>query len=139
MDKMLPYGRQWVDDEDIAAVVEVLRSDWLTTGPAVGKFEAKFAEAVGAKHAVAVSSGTAALHVAAYCAGITQAHEVIVPPLTFVATANCVRYQGGTVVFADVHRDTLLIDPAKVIEVATERTKAVIAVDYTGQPADLDE
>src|SRR4051794_19144935 len=116
MEKMLPYGRQWIADEDIDAVIEVLRSDWLTTGPTVSKFEAKFANVVGAKHAIAVSSGTAALHTAAFCAGIAPGHEVIVPPLTFVATANCVRYQGGTVVFADVRPGTLLIDPAKVAE-----------------------
>src|SRR4051812_4274953 len=98
MKKILPYGRQWIDDNDIEAVVEVLRSDWLTTGPRVAEFEAKFARNVGAKHAIAVSSGTAALHTAAYAAGIAAGDEVIVPPLTFVATANCVRYQGGSVV-----------------------------------------
>jgi perosamine synthetase len=136
---MLPYGRQWIDDDDIDAVVEVLRSDWLTTGPKVAEFETEFARIVGARHAVAVSNGTAALHAAAYAAGIDSESEVIVPPMTFAASANCVRYQNGTVVFADVAADTLLLDPNKVLEAATERTRAIVAVDYAGQPADLDE
>ena len=136
---MLPYGRQWISDDDIAAVVEVLRSDWLTTGPKVAEFEEEFARTTGARHAVAVSNGTAALHAAAYAAGIDADSEVIVPPMTFAATANCVRFQSGTVVFADVVPDTLLIDPERVREAMTERTRAIIAVDYTGQPADLEE
>lgn len=136
---MLPYGRQWIDDDDIDAVVEVLRSDWLTTGPKVAEFETEFARIVGARHAVAVSNGTAALHAAAYAAGIDGESEVIVPPMTFAASANCVRYQNGTVVFADVDAGTLLLDPNKVLEAATERTRALVAVDYAGQPADLDE
>jgi len=136
---MLPYGRQWIDDADVDAVVEVLRSDWLTTGPKVAGFETEFARVVGAKHAVAVSSGTAALHAAMYAADIKAGDEVIVPPMTFAATANCVLYQDGTVVFADVQHDTLLLDPQKVLDAATGRTRAVIAVDYTGQPADLDD
>jgi len=139
MNTMLPYGRQWIDDADVDAVVEVLRSDWLTTGPKVAGFETEFARVVGAKHAVAVSSGTAALHAAMYAADIKAGDEVIVPPMTFAATANCVLYQDGTVVFADVQHDTLLLDPQKVLDAATGRTRAVIAVDYTGQPADLDD
>jgi perosamine synthetase len=139
MAAMLPYGRQTIDDADIEAVVEVLRSDWLTTGPKVQQFEEAFAELVGAKHAVAVSNGTAALHVAAYAAGIGPGDEVIVPPMTFAASANCVRFQNGTVVFADVAPGTLLLDPQRVSEAITDRTRAIIAVDYTGQPADLDE
>jgi perosamine synthetase len=136
---MLPYGRQWIDDADIQAVVDVLRSDWLTTGPTVAAFEAKFAEVAGAKHAVAVCNGTAALHAAAFAAGIGEGDEVIVPPMTFAASANCVRYQNGTVVFADVAADTLLLDGGKVAEAITERTKAIVTVDYTGQPSELDE
>lgn len=132
---LLPYGRQSIDDEDIATVVKVLRSDWLTTGPAVNEFENVFAERVGSKHAVAVSSGTAALHTAAFAAGIYKGDEVIVPAITFAATANCVLYQGGTPVFADVNSDTLLIDPQSVEACITPRTRAVIAVDYAGQPA----
>ena len=137
-DAMLPYGRQWVDDADIAAVVEVLQSDWLTTGPMVDAFEEAFAEYVWAAHAVAVSNGTAALHAAAYGAGITFGDEVIVTPLTFAASANCVLYQGGTPVFADVDPGTLLLDPAQVEPKITPRTKAILAVDYAGQPADYD-
>jgi perosamine synthetase len=136
---MLPYGRQWIDEDDVDAVAAVLRSDWLTTGPKVGEFEAEFARLVGARHAVAVSNGTAALHAAAFAAGITAASEVIVTPMTFAASANCVRYQNGTVVFADVDPHTLLLDPQKVLDAASDRTRAVITVDYTGQPSDLDE
>jgi len=131
---VLPYGRQDIDDADIAAVVEVLRSDWLTTGPKVGEFEVAFAAAVGAKEAVAVSNGTAALHAAMFALGIGAGDEVIVPPMTFAASANCVLYQGGTPVFADVLPDSLLIDPDQVVAKITPRTKAIIAVDYAGQP-----
>jgi len=136
---MLPYGRQAVDDRDVQAVVEALRSDWLTTGPKVSEFEAAFAKTVGARHAVAVSSGTAALHAAAVAAGIGPADEVITTPMTFAATANCVRYQGGTVLFADVRKDTLNLDPAKTEALVTPKTRAMITVDYTGQPSDMDE
>jgi len=149
---MLPYGHQWVNGDDIAAVVGVLRSDWLTTGPKVAEFEQVFAAFVGAREAAAVSSGTAALHAAMYAVGIRpgdSAHgitknenipraEVIVPPMTFASTANCVVFQGGTPVFADVDPGTLLIDPAQVEAKITPRTKAIIAVDYTGQPCDYD-
>jgi len=135
---MLPYGRQWVEDDDIDGVVEVLRSDWLTTGPKVGDFERAFAEFVGTGEAVAVSSGTAALHTAMYALGISPGDEVIVPSMTFVATANCVVFQGGTPVFADIDPDTLLIDPVEVEAKITPRTKAIIAVDYCGQPCDYD-
>ena len=135
---MLPYARQWVDEADVQAVVEVLRSDWLTTGPKVGEFEQVFADFVGAREAVAVSNGTAALHAAMYAVGIGLGDEVIVPPMTFAASANCVVFQGGTPVFADVDPDTLLLDPAQVEAKITPRTKAIIAVDYTGQPCDYD-
>lgn len=135
---LLPYGRQQIDADDIAAVVEVLQSDWLTTGPTVGAFESAFAEAVGAKHAVAVTNGTAALHAAAYAAGIGPGDEVIVTPMTFAASANCILYQGGTPVFADVQPGTLLIDPVQVEARITPRTKAIVAVDYAGHPADYD-
>jgi perosamine synthetase len=135
---MIPYGRQYIDDDDIAAVTEVLRSDWLTTGPKVDEFEAAFAESVGSRYAVAVSSGTAALHAAMHALGIGPGDEVIVPTMTFAASANCVVYQGGTPIFADVERDTLLIDPADVEAKLTSRTKAIIAVDYAGQPCRYD-
>jgi perosamine synthetase len=137
--ELLPYGRQTVDEADIAAVADVLRGDWLTTGPKVGEFERAWADRVGAGHAVAVSSGTAALHAATFAAGIGPGDEVIVTPLTFAASANCVLYQGGTPVFADIQADTLNIDPAAVEAVITPRTRAIVAVDYAGQPVDLDE
>lgn len=133
---MIPYGRQTVDENDIQAVVEVLRSDWLTTGPMVGRFEEAFAGAVGVRHAVAFSSGTAALHGAMYAAGIGPGDEVIVPPMTFAASANCVVFQGGTPIFADVDPGALLIDPGRAAERIGPKTKALIAVDYAGQPCD---
>jgi len=137
--QMLPYGRQALDEADVAAVVESLRSDWLTTGPRVAEFERRVAERVGVRHAVAVSSGTAALHAAAFAAGLGPGDEAIVPPLTFAATANAVLYQGATPVFADVLPDTLTLDPARVREQLTARTRAIVAVDFAGHPADLDE
>jgi len=135
---MIPYGRQSIDEDDIRAVADVLRSDWLTTGPKVEEFERAMADFVGAKEAVAVSSGTAALHAAMYALGISPGDEVIVPAMTFAATANCIVFQGGTPVFVDVAPDTLLIDPEQVKGKITPRTRAVIAVDYTGHPADYD-
>jgi perosamine synthetase len=136
--RMLPYGRQTIEEDDIESVVKVLRSDWLTTGPMVEEFEHAFAEATGASHAVAVSNGTAALHASMAALGITSQHEVIVPAITFVASANCVVYQGGTPVFADVEPDTLLIDPVDVERKITARTRAIVAVDYAGQPCNYD-
>jgi len=135
---MLPYGKQWIDEDDIAAVVEVLRSDWLTTGPMVGRLEQAFAEAVGAEEAVAVSNGTAALHSAMYALDIGPGDEVIVPALTFAATANAVVFQGATPVFADVEPDTLLLDPECAQALVSGRTRAIIAVDYAGQPCEYD-
>jgi perosamine synthetase len=136
--KMLPYGHQWLDEADFAAVVEVLRSDWLTTGPKVEEFEYAVAKTVGAREAVAVSSGTAALHAAMFALNIGPGDEVIVPAMTFAASANCVVYQGGEPVFADVDAETLLLDPAQVEMRVTPRTRAMIAVDYAGQPCDYD-
>ena len=133
---MLPYGRQCLDDDDIDAVVKVLKSDWLTTGPAVKEFENAVAAYTGAEYAVAVSSGTAALHVALSAAGIGPGDEIIVPAITFVATANAGLYLGATPVFADVEPDTLLINPASVEAKITSKTKAIIAMDYAGQPCD---
>jgi len=135
---MLPYARQWLEEDDLAAVLQVLRSDWLTTGPQVAAFEQDFAEFVGAREAVAVSSGTAALHAAMDAAGIGPGDEVIVPAMTFVATANAAVFQGGTPVFADVQPDTLLIDPDSVAAKITPRTRAIVAVDYAGQPCDYE-
>jgi perosamine synthetase len=138
-ERVLPYGRQWIDDDDVAAVAAALRSDWLTTGPLVERFERAFAAAVGAREAVAVNSGTAALHTAMFALGIGPGDEVIVPPMTFAATANCVVYQGGTPVFADVDPDTLLLDPQQVVTRITPRTRAIITVDYAGQPSYYDD
>ncbi len=135
---LLPYGHQSIDDDDINAVIEVLRSDWLTTGPKVNEFEESFAGYVGSKYAVAVCNGTAALHAASFAAGISAGDEVIVPTMTFAASANCVLYQNGTVKFVDVRQDTLNLDPVLVEEAITQKTRAIIAVDYTGQPCDLD-
>jgi perosamine synthetase len=134
----LPYGRHGVAEEDVQAVVAALRSDWLTTGPRVPAFERAVAELVGARHAVAVSSGTAALHAAAFAAGVGPGDEVVVPAITFAASANAACYLGGTPVFADVRADTLNVDPDDVARRMTERTRALVAVDYAGQPADLD-
>lgn len=135
----LPYGRQSIDEEDIQAVVDVLRSPWLTGGPKVEEFEQTFASRVDAQYAVAFSSGTAALHGAIFAAGLKPGDEVITSPLTFVATANCVLYQGSLPVFADVTRDTLNIDPELVAGKITPRTRAILPVAYGGHPPDLDE
>ena len=138
-EKLLPYGRQSIDEADVEAVVEVLKSDWLTTGPKIGEFEERFAERVGTRHAVSFSSGTAALHGAAFAAGLGAGDEAITTPLTFCATANCILYQGATPVFADVSSDTLNLDPERMSAKLTPRTKAILAVDYAGHPAALDE
>jgi len=135
---MIPYGKQYINDEDIQAVIQVLRSDWLTTGPKVKEFEEAFACQVEARHAVAVSNGTAALHAAVYALDIGPGDEVIVPAITFAATANAVVFQGAIPVFSDVDPGTLLIDPASVESRLTPNTKAIIAVDYAGQPCDYD-
>jgi perosamine synthetase len=135
---LLPYGHQSIDESDIQAVVGTLRSDWLTTGPRIAEFEEAFAARTGAKHAVSCSSGTAALHAAAFTAGLKAGDEAITSPLTFVATANCVLYQGAVPVFADVSPDTLNLDPEKAAARITSRTRAILPVDYSGHPADLD-
>jgi perosamine synthetase len=134
---LLPYGRQSIDEDDIQAVVTVLRSDWLTTGPRVEEFEEAFAAYAGARYAVSFSSGTAALHGAAFAAGLKAGDEAVTSPLTFAATANCVLYQGATPIFADVCADTLNLDPEKVCERITPRTRAILPVDYAGHPADM--
>jgi UDP-4-amino-4,6-dideoxy-N-acetyl-beta-L-altrosamine transaminase len=135
---LLPYGRQSIAEDDIQSVVDVLRSDWLTTGPKVGEFEEAFAAWVGAKHAVSFSSGTAALHGCAFAAGLKPGDEAITTPMTFAATANCVLYQGATPVFADVSADTLNLDPEKAAARITPRTRAILPVDYAGHPAEMD-
>jgi perosamine synthetase len=135
---MLPYGRHDIDDDDVAAVVAVLRSAWLTSGPVVGEFERAVARVAGAVEAVAVNSGTAGLHAAMFALGVGPGDEVIVSPMTFAASANAVIYQGATPVFADVEPGTLLLDPSCVEKAVTPRTKAIVAVDYAGQPCDYD-
>lgn len=135
---LLPYGRQSIDETDVQAVVETLRSDWLTTGPKVAEFEEAMAAWVDAKYAVSFSSGTAALHAATFTAELQPGDEAITSPLTFAATANCVLYQGATPVFADVAEDTLNLDPELAAARITARTKAILPVDYAGHPADLD-
>lgn len=134
----LPYGRQWVDEADIAAVVEVLRGDFLTTGPAVGRFEQSLAAATGAGHAVACNSGTSALHMMYAAMGIGQGDEIITSPLTFAATANAAHYLGASVKFVDVTPDTGNLDPALVAAAVTPRTKLIVPVDFGGHPADYD-
>lgn len=135
---MIPYGRQTIGDEDMAAVEAVLKSDWLTTGPQVAAFEQAVAAFTGTRYAVAVSNGTAALHAAMVAIGVGPGDEVIIPAITFAATANAVVYVGAKPVFADVDPDTLLMDPDSVSALLSTRTKAVIAVDYAGQPCEYD-
>lgn len=138
-DTYLPYGKQWIDEDDITAVVDILRGGFLTTGPSIMDFEQHVANYVGAKYAVAFSNGTAALHGATFAAGIAEGDEVITTPLTFAASANCVLYQGGTVVFADIDPKTYNIDPTEIEKKITPETKAIIPVHFTGQPVQLNE
>src|SRR5215217_1142495 len=136
MPAFLPYGRQTIDDDDIAAVAEALRSDFLTTGPTVDAFEQAFAETVGAKHAVACANGTAALHLAMLALQVQPGEAVIAPSITFLATANCARYVGGEVVFADVDPDSGLITPDTLAEamerVGDRKLRAVLPVHLRG-------
>lgn len=134
----LPYGQQQIDEYDIQAVVDVLKGDFLTTGPMVQQFEEAIAKYVGAKYAVSFSNGTAALHAACYAAGITEGDEVITTPMTFVASANCILYQGGQPVFADIDNETYNISPKSIEEMITNKTKAIIPVHFTGQPVELE-
>ena len=136
---MIPYGRQQITEEDIQAVVEVLRSDWLTQGPMIPRFEQAVAEYCGAKYAVAVANGTAALHLAALAAGFRQGDEVITSPITFVASANCIVYAGATPVFADIDPKTYCIDPQQIKNRITPATKGLIPVHFAGQPCDMAE
>lgn len=138
-DKKLFYGRQCIDEDDIRAVVDILRSDLITCGPKVEEFEKKLCEVTESKYAVVVSSGTAALHLATLAGGIQEGDEVIVSSITFAASSNCVLYCGGTPVFADVKRDTYNIDPEDIQRKITPKTKAIVAVDFTGQAVELDE
>ncbi|HDR7391767.1 UDP-4-amino-4,6-dideoxy-N-acetyl-beta-L-altrosamine transaminase [Bacillus toyonensis] len=134
----LPYGQQQIDEHDIQAVVDILKGDFLTTGPTIQQFEKSIAKYVGAKYAVSFSNGTAALHAACYASGITEGDEVITTPMTFVASANCILYQGGKPVFADIDNETYNISPKSIEEKITNKTKAIIPVHFTGQPVELD-
>lgn len=135
----LSYGRQFIDDADIQAVTDTLKSDYLTCGPRITELEKKLCAITGARYCVAVSNGTAALHIAALAAGIGPEDEVITTPITFAASANCALYCGAKPVFADINPDTYNIDPASIRAHITPRTKAVVAVDFTGQAVELDE
>jgi len=138
-EEMLPYGRHVVDESDIRAVTDVLKGDWLTTGPMVEEYEKEVAGKTGAGYSVAFSSGTAGLHAAAFAAGISGGDEVITSPITFAATSNCILYTGGKPLFADIRADSCNMDPACMEELITPKTRALIPVDFAGQPADYDE
>ncbi|RUS43111.1 UDP-4-amino-4,6-dideoxy-N-acetyl-beta-L-altrosamine transaminase [Cohnella sp. AR92] len=136
--EMLPYGKQAIDEDDIQAVVDVLRSDYITQGPAIDSFERRVADYVGARYAIAFCNGTAALHAACYAAGVGQGDEVITTPITFLASSNCALYMGARPVFVDIKLDTYNIDPDRLAHAITSRTKAIIPVDFTGQPVEID-
>lgn len=135
----IPYGRQSINEQDIEAVVNVLKSDYLTTGPKIAEFERKVADYTGAKYAVAIANGTAALHAACYAAEIGEGDEVITTPITFAASSNCVLYCGGTPVFADINPETYNISPEDIERKITPKTKAIIAVHFTGQPCEMEQ
>jgi len=139
MAKNIPYGRQSIDDGDIAAVVQALKSDYLTTGPKVGEFEASLSKYVGATHAIAVNTGTAALDIAVGALQLPEGSEIITTPFTFVASANCCLYNGCRPVFADIDAKAYNLDPDAVKKKITKKTKAIIYVDYAGQPCKIDE
>jgi UDP-4-amino-4,6-dideoxy-N-acetyl-beta-L-altrosamine transaminase len=139
MHKTIPYGSQYVDESDIAEVVEVLKSDFLTTGPKVAEFEKALCNYVGAKHSIAVNSGTSALDIAMGALNFPSGSEVITTPFTFVASSNCILYNNYKPVFADIDKETYNIDPNEVRKKITEKTKAIICVDYAGHPCALDE
>ncbi len=136
---MIPYGRQTIDDDDVAAVLAALRGDWLTQGPGVDAFEAALAEACGAPYAVAFSSGTAALHAACFAAGVGPGDEVVTSAITFAASANCAAYMGATPRFADIDPATWNVSAETIAAVVTERTRAVIPVSFAGLPAPVAE
>lgn len=137
--EFIPYGKQYIDSDDIAAVNEVLMSPYLTTGPKIEEFEKRLCDLTGARYAVAISNGTSALHAACYAAGIREGDEVITSPMTFAASANCILYCGGIPIFADINPDTWNIDPEDIERKISSKTKAIIAVDFTGQAVQLDE
>ena len=139
--KPIPYGRQHITDEDIRAVIDTLKSDYLTQGPKIREFETKFAEYVGAQYAVAVNNATSGLHLAATALNVKPGDKVIVTPMTFAASANCIRYCGGEVVFCDIDKDTYLMDIRKLeamLKASPRGTyKGIVPVDFAGYPLDL--
>lgn len=137
LEKKIGYGHQYIDDADIQAVVDVLKSDYLTCGPKIEEAEKKLCQITGARHAVLIANGTAALHATCFAAGIGPGNEVITTPITFAASANCALYCGGRPVFADINPETYNIDPDSVVKCITNKTKAVVAVDFTGQAVEL--
>lgn len=137
--KKIFYGRQFIDENDIKAVADVLRSDYITCGPKVTELEERLCEVTHAKYAVAVSNGTAALHIACIAAGVGPGDEVITTPITFAASANCAVYCGATPVFADINPETYNIDPVSIRAHITSKTKAVVAVDFTGQAVEVEK
>lgn len=137
--KKIPYARQWIDEEDISAVAEVMRGDWLTTGPMVEKFETEIAKYVGAKYAVAVNSGTSALDIAVGAMELPKKSEIITTAFSFAASSNCILYNNNIPVFADIDPDTFNISPDEIRKKITEKTKAIIYVDYAGEPCKIDE
>ena len=137
--QIIPYGHQWISADDIKEVVRVLKSDWLTQGPKIEEFEKAVAKYCGSKYAAAVSSGTAALHAAYFAAGLKKGDEVITTPLTFAATSNMLVFCGAKPVFADIERDTLNIDPSEIIKKINAKTKAIVIVDFAGNPCDFDK
>lgn len=136
MKPLIPYSRQWIDNSDIKYITKILRSDWITQGPTIEKFEKAIARYVGTKYAVAVSSGTAALHAACFAACVKEDDEVIVPAMTFVATANAVLYLGAKPILTDISDENGNIDTKQIIKKISKRTRAIIAVDFAGHPAD---
>ena len=137
LERKIGYGHQYIDDADIQAVVDVLKSDYLTCGPKIDEAEEKLCRITGAKHAVLIANGTAALHAICFAAGIEEGDEVITTPITFAASANCALYCGGKPVFADINPETYNIDPDQIEKCITNKTKAVVAVDYTGQAVEI--
>jgi len=137
--KFIPYGRQWIDDEDIEEVIKILKGDWITTGPMVKKFEEALCTYIGCDYAVAVNSGTSALDIAVHSLNLPRGSEVITTPLTFVATSNSIVYNNLKPVFSDISKDTRNIDPDEIRKKITKKTKAISYVDFAGHPADIDE
>ena len=139
MSNFIPYGKQWIDDDDINEVVNILKSDWITTGPKILEFERKICEYIGCNYAVAVNSGTSALDIAVQCLELPKGSEVITTPLTFVADSNAIIYNNLVPVFADIKSDTFNIDPDDIRKKITDKTKAILYVDYAGQPCEIKE